>query len=166
MSGVNIVKLKSMGKTITTPMWQLTYQEVLALDVGGRPGVKVPTLESMLDVLREGKVCGGGYIYVYLCVVNGAECSLYVYTIVFIHVHSTTVHQGLQTSTHHMQHCHIPLHSPQNNSSPTLWRWRSSPCAQMQAAPALYTCASSTKPVSHRAWMPTHMPTAFPIWIG
>lgn len=60
MSGVNVSKLKSMGLTSTTPVAQLTYAQLQTLDVGGRPGVKVPTLEGMLDVLGKAQVGVGG----------------------------------------------------------------------------------------------------------
>lgn len=56
MSGANIARLKSMGFDATTPLWRLTYKQLATLDVGGRPGVKVPTLQAMLQLLQEARV--------------------------------------------------------------------------------------------------------------
>lgn len=58
MSGVNVMKLKRMGMdVIDTQLKDLTYEQLQELDVGGRAGVKVPTLEAFLGCIREEGAC-------------------------------------------------------------------------------------------------------------
>lgn len=63
VSGANVARLKAMGFDATTPLWSLTYKQLLTLDVGGRRGVKVPTLAAMLDLLRDQQVCSRQYTF-------------------------------------------------------------------------------------------------------